>query len=658
MRGHFRWGALVVLAAVCAAAGCAPAAAGAEAEQRAPATAGPAPSGTPEDPEARTIAALRAALLAAGSWSDAGDAAHAEASARRALGRRPSSPLAAALFEALASARAAQGDAPGARAAWREALDRHPEADREVAIRLALAGSLADAGQTAAAAAELRSVWVDWAERPESDTAGSRLAALEARVGHPLRTAADRLRRADHLFDAQRSEAALAAYEAALAGGLAPAERAHAQRRRADCLFRLRRYAEAEAAFAGLGRDPEARVWRARALARADRVEEAMEQLEAIGREGHGETSAWASLLAGLLHAGRGQSDQARVLFASAVDGGSPSVAAQALWQLGWSAYVAGESDTARRRFRALAALPGDPLERLCARYWAARALTPAEPEDARRELAAIAAEFPLSYYGWRARARLDAAPAATPAPLPDAASAIEPAALFAPRVLIAAGLREPGLRALDPLVARAASVGDRIAVAELAVAAGDYHRAQQIVVGAYGDQLARGIPPAQAELWRLAWPDAWPDVRRHALPPDAQIDPWLVASILREESGYQPDAVSVSGALGLLQLMPGTARRLARDAGLDGFEPAELVEPRVNLRLGSLYLDRLFRRFDGALEPAIASYNAGAAVVSGWLATGPAEPDAWVEAIPYDQTRGYVKRVLRSLAVYRALYR
>ena len=135
-------------------------------------------------------------------------------------------------------------------------------------------------------------------------------------------------------------------------------------------------------------------------------------------------------------------------------------------------------------------------------------------------------------------------------------------------------------------------------------------------------------------------------------------VEPALVYSVMREESGYRPTALSVAGARGLLQLMPETAERLAREAG-----PARAVArrrssiPQVNLALGSRYLAQLLGRFGGRASAAIASYNAGPQAVARWLEGSALADDEWVEAIPYDQTRAYVKRVLRSLHAYRVLY-
>jgi soluble lytic murein transglycosylase len=137
----------------------------------------------------------------------------------------------------------------------------------------------------------------------------------------------------------------------------------------------------------------------------------------------------------------------------------------------------------------------------------------------------------------------------------------------------------------------------------------------------------------------------------------DAPVDAELVYAVMREESGYRPKVVSLVGARGLLQIMPETGQRLASDLGIP-FEPDDLFDPEVNVRLGSYYLSELSRRFSGRDSAAIGSYNAGPEAVARWLdERGGLEDDEWVETIPYSQTRSYVKRVLRSQWAYRTLY-
>ena len=133
--------------------------------------------------------------------------------------------------------------------------------------------------------------------------------------------------------------------------------------------------------------------------------------------------------------------------------------------------------------------------------------------------------------------------------------------------------------------------------------------------------------------------------------------DPYLLAGLIRQESSFTPDAMSRAGAQGLMQLMPPTAAGLARQLGVDWGQQLVVV-PDANLHLGVAHLTALLRSYDDQLAPAIAAYNAGGRPVSRWLRY-PEASDAflWVERIPYVETRGYVRTVLRNRELYRALY-
>ena len=137
-------------------------------------------------------------------------------------------------------------------------------------------------------------------------------------------------------------------------------------------------------------------------------------------------------------------------------------------------------------------------------------------------------------------------------------------------------------------------------------------------------------------------------------------VEPALVWAIMREESSFRPEVMSSAGAMGQLQVMPETARRQAQRSGVAPIEEdEELFEPVVNIGLGSAYLDYLAGRFPDRLSATIGGYNAGPNAVARWLRgeAGERDDDVWVEDIPYVQTRRYVKRVLRSLHVYRTFY-
>jgi soluble lytic murein transglycosylase len=119
-----------------------------------------------------------------------------------------------------------------------------------------------------------------------------------------------------------------------------------------------------------------------------------------------------------------------------------------------------------------------------------------------------------------------------------------------------------------------------------------------------------------------------------------------FIYAIIRQESLYRPDAGSSAGALGLMQLLPGTARSIARRSGLPVPTRAQLLEPAVNIPLGAEYLASLVERFGGERALAAAAYNAGPNAARRWLPDDPLDLDVWTENIPYNETRAYVQRV------------
>lgn len=128
-------------------------------------------------------------------------------------------------------------------------------------------------------------------------------------------------------------------------------------------------------------------------------------------------------------------------------------------------------------------------------------------------------------------------------------------------------------------------------------------------------------------------------------------LDPLLVVSVMRVESGFTPDARSRVGARGLMQLMPTTARWVARKTAVRGFSTEQLEDPETNIRLGCWYLGYLRRQFPGDLSAMLAAYNAGEGNVARWKH----QPDAIEAAFP--ETKRYVQRGMRTYRIYRFLY-
>ncbi|MCB9555673.1 MAG: transglycosylase SLT domain-containing protein [Deltaproteobacteria bacterium] len=162
-----------------------------------------------------------------------------------------------------------------------------------------------------------------------------------------------------------------------------------------------------------------------------------------------------------------------------------------------------------------------------------------------------------------------------------------------------------------------------------------------------HGDNLRR---------WQLAYPRAFASAVR-ARAHKERLPAALIWAIMREESGFSPTIESYANAVGLMQLILPTARRVARPLGIRATAET-LRDPATNIALGASYLGQLKHEFSGQLPLIIAGYNAGGAAVSRWLTKRRHLPlDEFIELIPYDQTRRYTKRVLASVLTYHALY-
>jgi soluble lytic murein transglycosylase len=150
-----------------------------------------------------------------------------------------------------------------------------------------------------------------------------------------------------------------------------------------------------------------------------------------------------------------------------------------------------------------------------------------------------------------------------------------------------------------------------------------------------------------------LRFPLAWRDEIERAATREG-LPPFLVFSIVRNESAFQPDAGSGAGAQGLMQLMPATGRETAARLGLRLDSSRDLLDPRINLRLGSHYLSRMLERYEGNLAMAAAAYNAGPGRVAKWRpGSGCRNAETWIESIPFRETHAYVRRVLAYNVVY-----
>lgn len=341
----------------------------------------------------------------------------------------------------------------------------------------------------------------------------------------------------------------------------------------------------------------------------------------------------------------------------------------EATFRLAFTRWEAGDVDAARAVAAQLAALPleADEVHVLAGRYWLARWTAwpdragVARPSAAARKeaaagLRALAIDAPHHYYGALAFSRLvqldphAAASIARPAgPIADVAASRAGDPAFDDAVALAR------LGAFPEAVARwgdvvSPSVEELAWFADVRARAGDPVGAHQQLHRALREIPAGTLGASRDGVLLLALPDLYGDLVRASVV-DRGVPPRMFHALVREESTFDRRIRSWAGARGLAQLMPATAKDVARRSGLSA---SDLTDPAQNLALGAWYLGHVQQRLGGQPQLAMAAYNAGPANVDRWVeAYGDAPLDVFVERIPFRETRGYVKRVTSTWQAY-----
>jgi soluble lytic murein transglycosylase len=206
----------------------------------------------------------------------------------------------------------------------------------------------------------------------------------------------------------------------------------------------------------------------------------------------------------------------------------------------------------------------------------------------------------------------------------------------------------------------RASSTADEwgaLAQGEIYTSYGEYTRAIQAMKHTGISFFALPMDQVPTIYWKLLFPQPYQgDVEANAR--KNGLDPYLVASLIRQESEFNAGAVSHANAYGLMQLLPSVGKSMAKKQGIKHFNANDLLNPTINVELGTANLRQVLDRFGGQVEYALAAYNAGDAPVRQWMESGPYKDIAeYVESIPYTETREYVQAILRNREIYRALY-
>ena len=342
-------------------------------------------------------------------------------------------------------------------------------------------------------------------------------------------------------------------------------------------------------------------------------------------------------------------------------------------WKVAWLSLRQGRKEDAKNGFEQQIGLYPVSPEVPAALYWRGRlAEEDGEPAKARAYYQKLAQRFPNYYYGELARQQLrkikdesDPLHYALLDRVPPINANAKITADEAPtdnlRVQKAHLLENGGLLdlAVRELQAAASEEKGNWATAETARIyqdAGRYDISIEVLKRAVPNYLALDLPSLPQSYWEALFPKPyWSEVKRFSLA--NALDPYLVASLIRQESEFNPNAVSSANAVGLMQLLPNVGKTVAKQQKVRGFSATELFMPAVNLRLGTRYFREMVDKF-GAFEYALAAYNAGSERVEDWLGQAKyRDPQEFVESIPFTQTREYVQAILRNECVYRQLY-
>ena len=344
--------------------------------------------------------------------------------------------------------------------------------------------------------------------------------------------------------------------------------------------------------------------------------------------------------------------------------------AAAAHWRAGWLDYRQGLYADAARMFDEQIRLYPSATESAAALYWRGRLY---ETQDRNAAMAAadyrtVVTRYQHYFYAQMARQRLAAMGQRELVSQARPLDGFQPLAVprlvdtFPPdsphiakaRLIANAGLNEYiGQEiAADP----DSDSWSALAEAQIYASFGETFRAMRALKRALPYAASAPIKSIPLAYWRILFPEPWwgtikAESARNGL------DPYLVAALMRQESEFNAGAISYANAYGLMQIEPSVGRSLARQEGIAGFRTHELLNPEMNIRLGTRYLKQKIDRFGGVQEYALAAYNAGDSRVVDWQSAGPyTGVDEFVESIPFTQTRDYVQAILRNEEIYRAI--
>jgi len=551
------------------------------------------------------------------------------------------------------------GDYRGALKAYQNFVEQYAAGGDSVDALFQSARSREEIGDKKGAAQVFRSVWLNNPASAQAKPAQERLADLEKNgIGTAGFTPDELLGRASVLFTLNEFTAALKSLATIPTDGQSPAFASRVDFRTGMTHYRLRNFKLAEKYFFRASAGPvagiadEARYWRAKSLERQDKDEQAAAIYLELAGKGRKQAFADDALLevAGMRKCTGKYMEAARLYEQLTKSFPESKYVSRATWEAAWCRYLAGDYGVAAEAFKAQ--LKDDSV-REKALYWLARALENAANPDAAVYFSRLQDEYPAGFYAAWYRDRQGIADQRQPLGSRNALAELPLLPGFEKPLLLAA------LGMADDARAETAAARKRIGdkkvsfqgLARVYLETGDYGSA----IALFQQNRPIKWEAASLLLWAIGYPAAYLEEIRQQAAANG-LSEALVLALVRAESRFSPTVKSGAGAIGLMQLMPATAKMTAKEKGY--FDPQRLVSPDCNLTLGTRHLRELIKGFDGDVVYSVAAYNAGSSAVERWKKSFKGlKKDEFIENIPYKETREYVKKVYASAATYRQLY-
>lgn len=550
-------------------------------------------------------------------------------------------------------------DYKGALSVCQKFVDKYPSGADSVDVMFQIARSREETGDRSGAALVYRSIWLNNPASAQAKRSSEKLKELEK---SGIKVAAfnpeELLRRASTLFSLNEFTQSLQTLQSIPQEGLPAAVVARIDLRSGMAQYRLRNWKAAEKSLARAASSSlpairsEARFWQARTLDRQEQDEAAFALYMGLVAEGRKQAFADDALFeAAGMRKGMGRYSEAARLYEQLASSfpGSKFIP-RAAWEGAWCRYLSGDNSGAAESFRGLAR---DESVREKALYWLGRSLENAANPDAEKVFAMLLEEYPAGFYAtWY---RENRGIRDTREQIGNRELLIDaqlPAAFDKPRMLAYLGMVE---EARSEMAAARKKSGDKKTyfpgLAKQYLEMGDYASA----INLFLQNRPIKWDTASLPLWTAGYPMPYKTlVAKYAAANN--LSEGLMHALMRAESSFTPAIRSHAGAIGLMQLMPATAKETAREKGK--FDAGRLVIPEYNIKIGTKHFRDLLKTFDGDVTYSLAAYNAGAKAVDRWRKNMKGlKKDEFIENIPYQETRDYVKKIHASAVIYRQLY-